>query len=232
MSYEGPHPLPVKSGATGKASNTAYGLIAGGTTATGAFQNISTGTATQNLVSAGAGALPAWTNTSLIGNRALLSSQTASSSASIVFTSVITATYNVYLLSFSNIIPANAGDSLQLAVSTNNGSSYIATNYLADIGTFPYNSATNSQTSSTTTFLLSGATQASTPGVNGQVKLMDVTNGSQFILTGFCNYMNTGGPFLGKVFGNNTATSVNALQVTFSTGNIASGTFSLYGLLE
>ena len=50
--------LPVAGGGTGVATTTAYGVLAGGTTATGAFQNIGTGTATQVLTSNGAGALP------------------------------------------------------------------------------------------------------------------------------------------------------------------------------
>lgn len=51
--------LPVTNGGTGVATlTTAYGVIAAGTTATGAFQNIGTGTAAQVLTSNGAGALP------------------------------------------------------------------------------------------------------------------------------------------------------------------------------
>lgn len=53
--------LPVAGGGTGDASFTAYALLAGGTTSTGALQNISgVGTANQVLVSNGAGALPSW----------------------------------------------------------------------------------------------------------------------------------------------------------------------------
>jgi hypothetical protein len=50
--------LPVAGGGTGVATTTAYGVLAGGTTATGAFQNIGTGTAAQVLTSNGAGVLP------------------------------------------------------------------------------------------------------------------------------------------------------------------------------
>ena len=50
--------LPVAGGGTGVATTTAYGVLAGGTTATGAFQNIGTGTSAQVLTSNGAGALP------------------------------------------------------------------------------------------------------------------------------------------------------------------------------
>lgn len=53
--------IVVANGGTGIATATAYGLIAGGTTATGNFQSVSTGTAGQFLQSGGAAALPSFT---------------------------------------------------------------------------------------------------------------------------------------------------------------------------
>lgn len=54
--------LPVANGGTGRAtSTTAYGLLAAGTTATGAHQTLATGATTQILVGGGASALPVWT---------------------------------------------------------------------------------------------------------------------------------------------------------------------------
>lgn len=54
--------LPVASGGTGRAtSTTAYGLIAAGTTATGAHQTLAAGATTEVLVGGGASALPVWT---------------------------------------------------------------------------------------------------------------------------------------------------------------------------
>lgn len=53
--------LAVGRGGTGNTTFTAYSLICAGTTATGAFQNVSgVGTLNQVLVSQGAGALPQW----------------------------------------------------------------------------------------------------------------------------------------------------------------------------
>jgi hypothetical protein len=52
--------LPVANGGTGVATTTAYGLLCGGTTSTGALQSIGTGTTGQMLISA-TGALPIWT---------------------------------------------------------------------------------------------------------------------------------------------------------------------------
>ena len=54
-------PLVVSSGGSGRASHTAYAVICGGTTATGAQQSVaSVGSAGQILMSNGAGMLPTW----------------------------------------------------------------------------------------------------------------------------------------------------------------------------
>lgn len=54
--------VTVTDGGTGRStSTTAYGLIAAGTTATGAHQTLAAGATTEILVGGGASALPAWT---------------------------------------------------------------------------------------------------------------------------------------------------------------------------
>jgi len=54
--------VTVPQGGTGRAtSTTAYGLIAAGTTATGAHQTLAAGATTELLVGGGASALPVWT---------------------------------------------------------------------------------------------------------------------------------------------------------------------------
>ena len=60
-------PLTVSNGGTGDSTLTAYALLTGGTTSTGALQQVSgVGTSGQVLVSAGASALPVWTTLSTI----------------------------------------------------------------------------------------------------------------------------------------------------------------------
>lgn len=61
-------PLSVAQGGSGRATTTAYAVICGGTSATGANQSIaSVGTAGQVLTSNGAGALPTFQSTTLYG---------------------------------------------------------------------------------------------------------------------------------------------------------------------
>ena len=52
--------LTVPNGGTGVATQQAYGVLVGGTTATGAMQSITPGTSGFVLTSAGTGALPTW----------------------------------------------------------------------------------------------------------------------------------------------------------------------------
>jgi len=56
--------LTVPNGGTGVATQQAYGVLVGGTTATGAMQSITPGASTKVLTSAGTGALPAWSQPS------------------------------------------------------------------------------------------------------------------------------------------------------------------------
>ena len=60
-------PVTVDNGGTGQTSLTAYEIIAGGTTNTGAVQSIGLGTTGQVLTSNGAGALPTMQNASAAG---------------------------------------------------------------------------------------------------------------------------------------------------------------------
>ena len=53
--------IGVGYGGTGVTSSTAYAIMAGGTTSTGAHQSLATGTSNQILISNGSSALPSWT---------------------------------------------------------------------------------------------------------------------------------------------------------------------------
>ena len=58
-----------------------------------------------------------------------LSTATASSSASLDFTSLITSTYDVYLIMLDEIMPATNAADLYLLLSGDNGSSFSSSNY-------------------------------------------------------------------------------------------------------
>lgn len=95
--------VPVADGGTGASSLTAYAVLCGGTTSTGAVQPIaSVGTAGQILTSNGAGALPTF-QTAAGGGGAyeFVSSATASSSTTIDFTGFVSG-YD-YIIVFDNL---------------------------------------------------------------------------------------------------------------------------------
>ena len=83
-------PLTVPNGGTGVATRTAYGVIVGGTTATGATQTVTPGTSGYLLTSGGASAIPTWTapvtNKVVQIVNATYSTQTDSSSATFAAT--------------------------------------------------------------------------------------------------------------------------------------------------
>lgn len=220
----------VAGGGTGVTSNTAYAVLCGGTTSTNPIQSIaSVGTTGQILTSNGAGALPTFQS---VGSLVLLASHTASNSASLTFTSLITATYSTYFLTFSKVVPI-ADSVLELQISTNNGSSYSATGYQAGCNSNVYTSATITNTNSSTALLLSGTIESTQTGCCGHVWLYNLQNGGDFFARGDSHFVNSTPVGVMAYFGGATGdTSVNAFQVLMSTGNINTGTFSLYGLIE
>jgi hypothetical protein len=79
--------VTVAQGGTGVASVTAYSVLLGGTTSTGAFQNVSgLGTSGQVLTSAGAGAPPAWSNAGAgtVASVGTINSQTKSANGLVI----------------------------------------------------------------------------------------------------------------------------------------------------
>jgi hypothetical protein len=224
MAYEGPNPLPVPSGMTGNASFTANGIICGGITSTAAFQSAGTGTAGQ-LLTNNAGALPTWTGA---GSLVLLNSQNASSSASIAFSSTyLTSTYNNYIVVLSNV-QYSTSSSLELVFSTNNGSTYLASNYLG--GTL-YN-----QTSAGVAWgNLVATTYCYMDNIgtgqynNFVIYLENFTSNLYPQVSGTSNRSG----YMELLSCQNTANNIiNNIKFLPAAGTITAGTFTLFGVLE
>lgn len=167
-----------------------------------------------------------------VGNLVLIQSQTASTSASLAFTTGITATYNNYMLVVSNYLPATNTQSLELQISTNGGSSYIATGYVG--GTIFGTTATGlvSGTAATTFFMLMTSVDNATRAGCGTYYLMDFTNGAYPNITGLSNAGVTSAPLPFVTYGLNSTGTVNAFQVLSASGNMTQGKFTLYGIKE
>lgn len=227
------NPITVPQGGTGNSSLTAYSVMCGGTTTTGNVQSVSgLGSSGQVLTSNGAGALPTWQASSPSGaGTILLQTLTASSSSNLTFTSTyITNTYNSYMILFDNLAPSSSTVQLLMDWSTDNGSTYLNSNYTSGVNSTAYGSATWTNANSTTTSPLSTTTSSTGNRLSGNIIIVNLTSGSPYAsYTG--RMFNSAGTNM-ILFGANSGTTVNNIRFTFSSGNISSGKISLYGIAE
>jgi hypothetical protein len=167
----------------------------------------------------------------------LLDSQTASASASLVFTDVITSDYDIYQVEFINIVPSTDA-SLHMHVSTNAGSSYdTAANYVnatlqINQGTFV--GALNGGTTDTE-ILICNSVEATSNSLSGHIKIYAPLSASHYkIIQGQNTTMKSDGNFYQTMVSGRytSATAVNAFRFQFASGNIASGTIRVYGVIQ
>jgi len=176
------------------------------------------------------------------GNLILLSTQTASSSASISFTSGIDSTYDSYIFKFYNIHPSVSSD-FDFQVSTNGGSSYgvniTSTWYqsahnesdtTAAISYEPAEDLAQSTSFQTLNQDMNADNDASNSGYMQLFKPSSTTFIKHFLAANQCMQ---GTPYsVNSYCGGyvNSASAVNAVQFKMSSGNIDSGTIKMYGV--
>jgi hypothetical protein len=215
----------VASGGTNStATPTAGGVPYGDGSA---YQFTAAGTSGQVLQSNGSSA-PSWVT---MGSSAmtLISTQTASSSASLSFS---VGGYSKYFVFFNLNTSNTTGISLLAQVGSGGGPTYT---------TSGYNTATNRTANGTNTavnnaassgfVLTTGNVQASQ--VTGSFYLSGVTNTFVAQIVGECSYyLNSGSYQLCESFagGANVNLTVTGLKILTSTGTMSSGTISLYGI--
>lgn len=164
----------------------------------------------------------------------LIQSQTASSSASIVFTSGISSNFENYVIKFRNVVAATNAVNLNLDFSVDGGSTYLTSgSYGIQGATLTTISRNGANGGANTLVLLCSSTATSC--INGELFLSNLQDASNHIGYFSGVHINSSGNIAQMVTGvrnyNNTA-SVNCLKISFSSGNIASGTFILYGVNE
>jgi len=198
--------------------NVSNGLTGGGSVSLGGSVNI-----------VGSGT-PAPTS----GNLVLIQSQTASNSASVNFTTGISG-YDRYYLTFYGVTCQTNTQSMDIQYSTNGGSSYSSTGYSMQGFT-----STGEALSPYPSGALAGAQIA-----------FHMDNSSTYPLQGDCIFYNFGNTSFNKMmigesmyllsgsliqfgFTNSwaTTTAVNAFQILMESGNIVTGTFKLYGVVN
>lgn len=221
--------LAVADGGTGRSTATAYAVICGGTTGTGAHQSVaSLGSSGQSLKSNGTGALPTFQTDALN----FIDAQAASTSATLDFT--VIPNYDVYFVTFEGIRPDTDGAYLAMQMSNNDGSSWITSGYNGGCNHTSYNSTTWANTNSTSHWVLTGPldTDNSARLGHGDVKVYNTNTGNVPYITGNCSFFNntTGAVAMGISGGNGGSTGLNSLRFLMSSGNILSGSIRLYGL--
>jgi hypothetical protein len=174
------------------------------------------------------------------GALVLLEQHTASSSATLDFTTAFSATYDEYVFELLGLIPATNAVDLVLLMSTDGGSTYDSGgNYTYTDWRYVPGGAAQSGADQSSIPLCNGSvdhvSNNSSWGVVGRITLFypgDTTLYKRVI--GQTSWLNSGGIFEGvEVRGAyKNATAVNAVRFFFNSGNIASGTIRCYGIAK
>jgi hypothetical protein len=235
--------VAVADGGTGLSSATAYAVLCGGTTSTGAFQSIaSVGSSGYVLTSNGAGALPTMQSPGAVTNKyVFISTQSASTSAQIDFTGLDNS-YQVYFVQLDNIVPSTDNVTLNMRVGTGGTPTYDTGSNYAWSGAAVHTAGTevNGGSSSATEMQIvptgSNTTNlGSSTGENlsGIVYFSNPSNSSLYKVASWKVGGFSAGALPMSCEGSGTyksTTAVTAIRFLMSSGNIASGTFTLYGV--
>lgn len=172
-----------------------------------------------------------------------ISQQSASSSATIDFTG-LSSTYRLYRVELEGVVPATDGAQLQLLVSED-GSSWKATSYLSMVAYVMSNGTGNTAAGNPTTYIplsgtggagvsnvsgcggWSGAISIETPSDTARKKQIHVERGG-YLMDG--DTIHAFGLIGGGSWNGGNA-ALTALRFQFSTGNIASGKFTIFGII-
>jgi hypothetical protein len=176
------------------------------------------------------------------GSMALISTQTASSSSTISFTSGIDSTYKEYIFKYIGVHPATDGANFQVNFrdgSTAYDATKTTTVFLANhnedgSGAVLEYKASNDLAQSTGFQNLAESVGADNDqGASGHLHLFDPSSTSfvKHFLSTTNNYDSGNNAQVFYVGGYcNTTTAIDGVQFKFSSGNIDSGVFKLYGI--
>ena len=177
------------------------------------------------------------------GNMVLISSQTASNSASISFTTGIDSTYKEYQFWFVNVKPATDATQLTFNLSTDSGSNYnvakTTTNFKAyhnetdSAAGLIYEDTMDLAQGTGVQRISDGQGNASDESSCGVLTLFNPSSTTyvKHFISSFTEY--NAGDYNVSMFVagyGNTTSAVNAIRFTFVSGNISDGTFLMYGI--
>ena len=180
-----------------------------------------------------------------LGNKILISEQTASSSASIEFTSGIDSTYPIYKFEFINIHPATDGSVFEFNFSTDSGSNYNVTKtttaFYAEhdeadtVTSLTYSTGADLAQSTNFQRLAPAVGNGSDENTSGTFQLFNpssttyvkhfISNINQYHFDNYTQNWYVAG------YGNTTS-AINAIRFQFSSGNIDDGIIKMYGIKD
>ena len=191
-----------------------------------------------NVTAVPSGALPAG------GNMVLLSTQTASASASIEFTSGINSTYKEYMFIFNNIHPSIDTAEFEFNLSTDGGSNYNVTKTSTHFRAYNPESGGTSYLDYRTADDLAQSTayqnisryvgaedDQSTVGTLHLFAPSSTTFVKHFIAVTNQVLGDEGSEEAFTAGYGNTTSAINAIDFKFSSGNIDAGTIQMFGIL-
>jgi len=177
------------------------------------------------------------------GTLTLLSTQTASASANISFTTGLNSTYDEYIFKFINVRPATDDVQFGFQGSTDGGTNYgvniTSTSFFAehqenDGGTqFTYATSEDLAQSTSEQIIVNAQGNGADESNSGEFSFYNpssttfvkhfIIRESSYHASNRSNDRYTAGYF-------NTTSAINAIRFKFSSGNIADGVFKLYGV--
>ena len=177
------------------------------------------------------------------GSLTLLSTQTASASATISFTSGIDSTYDSYVFKFINMHPSAEQNQLTFNLSTDSGSNYNVTKtstyfrtYHSEsggAGDLSYDGGGDLAQSTNYQWLTRYQSSDNDHASNGYLHLFNPSS-TTFVKHFTARFGETHTAHLAQeiyIAGyGNTTSAVDAIQFKFSSGNIDSGVIKLYGI--
>lgn len=169
----------------------------------------------------------------------LLEEQVASGSASLDFTSTISATYDTYQFEFVTLLPATDGATINMQVSTDGGGTWVTSgSYSYWDWRFDSSTAAAGGATGATAIVLAetnGVGNAAAFGLVGMIQLYNPSSASLHkSISGNIAFRNAAGTRISHIVAGayEATTAVNAVRFLASSGNLASGTIRSYGLAK
>lgn len=228
-------PLTVANGGIGAATVTSNSVILGNGSSALNGNLVAPSTSGNVLTSNGT----TWQSTApSAGSYILLSTQTAATSATLDFNSIITSAYDEYVFLIKDLISASGGCDFAMLSSVNNGSTYqsaydYCNNGYAALGTstsFTFRAAANDSS-----MVLNLATNdIGTTGANsisGEIRYYNPNSTARIkAAKGWISYNGAGAKTSNHESTNQATTAVNAIRFKYTAGNITSGKIYCYGV--